>query len=84
MGQAHSRGFRRGPSYFPDRSYDPRLVICGDNMDGRGEMAVADFGFEESAKDWQAVIDHPDVRSARSRTTAAASSRCTARIPWAY
>lgn len=61
MGQAHSRGFRRGPSYFPDRSYEPRLVICGDNMDGRGDMAVADFGFEESTKDWRAVIDHPDV-----------------------
>lgn len=61
MGMAHSRGFRRIPSFFPDREFDPRLVICGDNMPGRGEAATSSFGFEESTDDWRAVVDHPDV-----------------------
>ena len=61
MGQAHSRGVRRSPSYFDERPYDPRLVICGDNLAERGEQAVSSFGFEESTVDWRAVIDHPDV-----------------------
>ena len=31
MGQAHSRSMRRIPSLFPERTFDPRLVICADS-----------------------------------------------------
>jgi predicted dehydrogenase len=61
MGQAHSRGCRRAPSYFPDRAYEPRLVIVGDTVESRRMEAVRSFGFEASAADWHEVVDHPDV-----------------------
>ena len=61
MGMAHSRGCRRVPAFFPGRNFDPRLVICGDNMADRREVATSSFGFEEAAEDWRQVIEHPDV-----------------------
>ena len=61
MGQAHSRGCRRAPSYFPDRAYQPDLVVVGDTMEERRAEAVRSFGFRESVADWHDVIRHPDV-----------------------
>jgi predicted dehydrogenase len=61
MGQAHSRGCRRAPSYFPERGYEPELVVVGDTIAERRDEAVRSFGFRESAPDWHAVVEHPDV-----------------------
>ncbi len=61
MGQAHSRSAARIPSLFPEREYDPRLVICGDNVAERRLEAVEGFGFSEATDDWEAVVGHPDV-----------------------
>ncbi len=61
MGQAHSRSYARIPTLFPDRSADPRLVICCDNVAARGEEAVRSFGFAESTTDPAVAINHPDV-----------------------
>ncbi len=61
MGQAHSRSAGRIPSLFPERTFDPDLVICGDNVLQRRTEAVEGFGFREATDDWHAVIDHPDV-----------------------
>jgi predicted dehydrogenase len=61
MGQAHSRGCRRAPSYFPERSYEPDLVVVGDTIAERRDEAVRSFGFREAAADWHAVVEHPDV-----------------------
>jgi predicted dehydrogenase len=61
MGQAHSRSYRRIPTLFPERSYDPELVIIGDSMPSRVDEAVASFGFGEGTADWRDVIAHPDV-----------------------
>jgi predicted dehydrogenase len=61
MGQAHSRGCRRAPSYFPDRGYEPELVVVGDTVAARRDEAVRSFGFREGAAEWQAVVEHPDV-----------------------
>jgi predicted dehydrogenase len=61
MGQAHSRGCRRAPSYFPDRSYVPRLVVASDTVATRRDMAVRDFGFEGSVEDWHDVVGRRDV-----------------------
>ena len=36
MGQAHSRSAKRIPSLFPEREFDPRLVICCDNCSSSG------------------------------------------------
>ncbi len=61
MGQAHSRSMRRIPSLFPERTFDPRLVVCADSAVARAHEAVASFGFEESVIEWQRVVDHPEV-----------------------
>ena len=61
MGQAHSRSMRRVPSLFPERVFDPRLVVCADSVPTRADAAVADFGFEEAATEWPRVVEHADV-----------------------
>ena len=40
MGQAHSRSYARIPSLFPDRSANPKLVVCADSVEARREQAL--------------------------------------------
>jgi predicted dehydrogenase len=61
MGQAHSRGTRRAPSYFVDRDYDPRMVVVSDTLPQRRAEAVSSFGFETAVEDWRAVVENPAV-----------------------
>ena len=61
MGQAHSRSALRIPSLFPDRSFDPELVVCADTEADRRDRAVADFGFQRAVGDWQEAVASPDV-----------------------
>ena len=61
MGQAHSRSYLRIPTLFPERTYDPELVIISDNVPARVDEAVSSFGFRESTDDWAEVVAHPDV-----------------------
>ena len=52
MGQAHSRSMRRIPTHFPDRSFDPELVVCCDPVTARVDDGVASFGFHEGTGAW--------------------------------
>ena len=61
MGQAHSRSYRRIPMLFRRRAAEPDLVVCSDTVAARRDEAVTAFGFRESAEDWRAVCEHPDV-----------------------
>jgi predicted dehydrogenase len=61
MGQAHARSSRRLPTHFPDRAYQPKLVVVADVDSGRREQATRDWGFERATDDWRAAIDSPDV-----------------------
>ena len=61
MGQAHSRSALRIPSLFPDRSFDPVLVVCADTEEDRRHRAVADFGFQRAAADWHEAVSAADV-----------------------
>ena len=61
MGQAHSRGCRRAPSYFTDRSYDPELVMVADTIEQRRIDAVESFGFRSATSDWHELIADPDI-----------------------
>jgi predicted dehydrogenase len=61
MGQAHSRSYLRIPTLFPERTYDPRLVVCADNVEARCAEAVDSFGFAEATADWRRAVEHPDV-----------------------
>lgn len=61
MGQAHSRSALRIPSLFPERSFDPELVVCADTDPLRRQRAVRDFGFQRSVDDWRQAVAAPDV-----------------------
>ena len=61
MGQTHSRSYRRIPMHFPERAFEPELVICADVMPARREEAVRAFGFQEVTSDWGNVVSHPGV-----------------------
>jgi len=61
MGQAHARSARRLPTHFPDRAYQPRLVMVADVDPGRREQATRDWGFEQATADWRRAIEAPEV-----------------------
>lgn len=61
MGQAHSRSVRRIASHFPQRSFDPQLVVCADSVAERRRAAVEDFGFSRAVEDWREAVTAPDV-----------------------
>lgn len=61
MGQAHSRGCSRASAYFPNRSYQAKLVAMSDTVEERRNEAVQSFGFAEAFEDWKQVVEHPDV-----------------------
>lgn len=61
MGQAHSRSALRIPTLFPNRSFQPKLVVCADTSQALRERAVQDFGFERAVEDWREAIASPDV-----------------------
>jgi predicted dehydrogenase len=61
MGRAHARSARRIPSLFPERSFEPELVVVSDPIAERAAEAVRSFGFGAAAADWQEVVEHPDV-----------------------
>jgi predicted dehydrogenase len=61
MGQAHSRSYLRIPTLFPERAGEPELVILGDTVPERRELASSAFGYRETTADWHAVCEHPDV-----------------------
>jgi predicted dehydrogenase len=61
MGQAHSRSVLRIPSLFPDRSFQPALVVCADTDPSRRDRAVDDFGFARAVEDWRDAVSADDV-----------------------
>ena len=61
MGQVHSRAMLRMPSLFPNRSFDPKLVVCADTEEERRTRAVNDFGFERAVADWREAVEADDV-----------------------
>jgi predicted dehydrogenase len=61
MGQVHSRSYRRIPFYFPERVFEPELVVCADVVASRRDEAVRSFGFAAATADWREVVAHPDL-----------------------
>ncbi len=61
MGQAHSRGCRRAPSYFHDGAYQPVLSMVSDTVAERRDLAVGSFGFAASTADWHELASSPEV-----------------------
>ena len=67
LGQAHSRSMQRIKTLFPERDFDPELVICADTAPERLDEAVGSFGYRRGTADWR--------RSSRTRTWTWSSSR---------
>jgi predicted dehydrogenase len=61
LGQAHSRSMLRIPTLFPEREFDPQLVVCADTLPERIDDAVRSFGFQRGTADWRRVVEDPDV-----------------------
>jgi predicted dehydrogenase len=61
MGTAHSRAMVKIPMHFADRTFDARLVVLSDTLEGQRDKATGDYGFERTTDNWHAVIDAPDV-----------------------
>jgi predicted dehydrogenase len=61
LGRAHTRSYARLPMLFPERAYDPELVICADPAAGVADEAVSAFGFARGTADWRRVVDDPGV-----------------------
>ena len=61
MGQAHSRSYMRLPTLFPERVYEPRLVVCADTLAARRRAATSAFGFSAATDDWREAVEHPDT-----------------------
>jgi len=60
MGRAHSNAFHQVGHFF-ESSYDLRLkLICGRNQPQLKSMATQ-WGWEEVAGDWEAVVERKDV-----------------------
>ncbi len=61
LGQAHSRSLQRIRTLFPERGFDPELVVCADTVPARIDEAVGSYGFARGAADWRAVVEDPAV-----------------------
>ena len=61
LGQAHSRSMQRIKTLFPERAFDPELVICSDTVQERLDEAVGSFGYRRGTADWRRVVDDPHV-----------------------
>lgn len=61
LGQAHARSMLRIPTLFPERDFEPELVVCGETDPRRADEAVRSFGFGSATGDWRRVMDDPAV-----------------------
>ncbi len=60
MGRAHSNAYRQVAHFF-DVPYEIECgVLCGRNRETL-ERTAATWGWQETATDWQAVVDRPDI-----------------------
>jgi predicted dehydrogenase len=61
LGQAHSRSLQRIRTLFPEREFDPELVVMSDTVPARVDQAIGSFGYRRGSPDWRRVVDDPDV-----------------------
>src|SRR5690349_15003695 len=61
MGMVHARSYRQIPDRFAESGIEPRLVICGDEVEDRAREARSRMGFEAFTRDWREVVAHPAV-----------------------
>ncbi|OUZ07579.1 dehydrogenase [Aeromicrobium sp. PE09-221] len=60
MGKAHSNGWRNVGAFYPGGPTVAQRVIVGRDRE-RVDAAARQYGWQESATDWRAVLDRADV-----------------------
>ncbi len=63
MGRVHTQAYARLRHHFPDVRLQPRLVAVADEVPGRAEAAVGQFGFETAVLDWRELAGDPRVQA---------------------
>ena len=58
MGKAHSNAWRQAPHFFPLKAKVEMHTICGRDR-ARVESARGQLGWQQSATDWQEVVESP-------------------------
>lgn len=61
MGAVHARAYSRLRQHYPDSGLFPRLVAVADDVPGRAEAAVRQFGAEHAYTDWRELLANPDI-----------------------
>jgi len=60
MGKAHSNAWRQAPRFFPLKAEVEMHTICGRDA-AAVEKARAQFGWNNAATDWRAVVNNPEI-----------------------
>jgi predicted dehydrogenase len=63
MGRVHAQAYARLRHHFADLGVFPELVAVADDVPGRAEQAVTQFGFDRATSDWRDVIADPRVEA---------------------
>lgn len=61
MGRLHSRAYLATRQFFPELPQHPALVIAADPDETGRRYAEENVGYRETAADYRAVLEHPDV-----------------------
>jgi len=61
MGRVHSQAYARVLHHFPRLPVAPVLVAVADEVPGRAEEAVGQFGFAVATRDWRDIAADPNV-----------------------
>lgn len=61
MGRVHTQAYARLLHHFPETPLRPHLVAVADDVPGRADDAVAQFGFERATTQWRSLLDDPAI-----------------------
>jgi predicted dehydrogenase len=61
MGRVHAQAYARVPHHFPDLPVNVVPVAVADDVPGRAQSAVRQFGFASATADWRKVLADPRV-----------------------
>ena len=61
MGRVHAQAYARVPHHFPDLPVTVVPVAVADDVPGRAEGAIRQFGFASATSDWREVVADPRV-----------------------
>ncbi len=61
MGETHSHSYRAIKELGVEAGFEPRLIVCADDVESRARRAQQRFGFERTTGDWREVIADPAV-----------------------